>query len=74
MAPAQPEKHFNRLLRGEILSRWKQLSITDIEECGSDRSKLVDVLQTRYGYVRSRAEKEVELLFGEFHERLRRAA
>jgi hypothetical protein len=63
-----------RLLRGEILSRWEQLTNTDIEECGADRSKLIDVLQARYGYARRRAEKEVDLFFGDFEDRLRMAA
>jgi hypothetical protein len=30
-------------------------------------------LQARYGYARRRAEKEVDLFFGEFHDRLRMA-
>jgi hypothetical protein len=74
MARAQSETHPNRLLRGEILRRWEQLTTADIEECGTDGSKLVDVLRARYGYARRRAEKEVELFFGEFRDRLRMAA
>jgi len=61
------------LLRGEILYRWRQLSSADIEECGADRSKLIRMLQARYGYARRRAEKEVDLFFGEFRDRLRMA-
>ena len=63
-----------RFFRGEIASRWQQLTTSDIEECCTDRSKLTGLLETRYGYARSRAEKEVELFFGEFHDRLRMAA
>lgn len=74
MVRQQSDRHLGHLLRGEILSRWEQLTPPDIEECGSDCSKLADVLQTRYGYARRRAEKEVDLFFDEFHERLRRAA
>ena len=74
MARAQSETHSNRLLRGEILRRWEQLTTADIEECGTDGSKLIDVLRARYGYARRRAEKEVELFFGEFRDRLRMAA
>jgi hypothetical protein len=74
MARAQSETHSNRLLRGEILRRWEQLTTADIEECGTDESKLIDVLRARYGYARRRAEKEVELFFGEFRDRLRMAA
>jgi len=64
----------NRLLRGEILRRWEQLTTSDIEESGTDRSKLIDLLQSRYGYAQRRAEKEVELFFGDFQNRLRLAA
>jgi hypothetical protein len=74
MARAQSETYSNRLLRGEILRRWEQLTTADIEECGTDESKLIDVLRARYGYARRRAEKEVELFFGEFRDRLRMAA
>jgi hypothetical protein len=74
MARAQSETHPNRLLHGEILRRWEQLTTADIEECGTDGSKLIDVLRARYGYARRRAEKEVELFFGEFRDRLRMAA
>jgi hypothetical protein len=68
------QNHHHRLLCGEILSRWKQLTTADVEECGSDRSKLINMLQDRYGYAKRIAEKEVELLFFEFQERLRMAA
>ena len=74
MAQSQSDKTLGRLLRGEILSRWSQLTIADLEECGADQSKLIDVVQARYGYAKRRAEKEVELFFGDFHDRLRMAA
>jgi hypothetical protein len=74
MARAQFDRHLNRLLCGEILTRWNQLTTADIDGCGTDRWKLIDVLQTRYGYAKGRAEKEVELFFGEFQDRLRLAA
>ena len=74
MAYPQPSRNQGRLLRGEILNRWEQLTTTDLEECGADRSKLIEVLQARYGYARRRAEKEVELFFDDFQDRLRMAA
>ena len=64
----------SRLLRGEIKRRWEQLTNADLEDCSTDRSKLIELLQARYGYARGRAEKEVELFFGEFRDRLRMAA
>lgn len=63
-----------RLLLGEIRRRWEQLSNSEAEECCVDQSKLIDLLQSRYGYARRRAEKEVELFRGEFQDRLRLAA
>jgi hypothetical protein len=63
-----------RLLCGEITRRWQQLTTTDIEECCADRSKLIEVLQHRYGYAQRRAEKEVDLFLGEFQNRLRMTA
>ncbi|PYR97351.1 MAG: CsbD family protein [Acidobacteria bacterium] len=64
----------NRLLRGEITRRWQQLTNSDIDGCTADRSRLIELLQARYGYARRRAEKEVELFFGEFWDRLRQTA
>jgi len=64
----------NRLLQGEILSRWDQLTLAEVERCGTDLSKLIDLLQARYGYAKRRAEREVELFFEEFQDRLRLAA
>jgi hypothetical protein len=63
-----------RLLLGEIRSRWEQLSSSEAEECSLDQSKLIDLLQSRYGYAKRRAEREVELFHGEFQDRLRLAA
>ena len=74
MARAQSETRPNRLLCSEILRRWEQLTIADIEECGTDPSGLIHLLQTRYGYAKRRAEKEVDLFFVELHDRLRMAA
>ena len=68
------ERQSSRLLLGEIGRRWEQLTITEIQECSADRSKLIGLLQTRYGYAERRAEKEVELFFGDFQDRLRMAA
>ena len=64
----------NRFLRGEITSRWQQLTPTEIDACCSERSKLVDILQSRYGYIKRRAETEVDLFLGEFQDRLRMTA
>jgi hypothetical protein len=64
----------NGHLRSEIMCRWEQLTTAEVEECSTDLDKLVDMLQTRYGYARRRAEKEVDLFYGEFQTRVRLAA
>lgn len=74
MAHAKFNGKSNLLIRGEIMRRWEQLTTSEIEECCTDRSKLIELLQARYGYARRRAEKEVELFFGDFQDRLRMAA
>lgn len=63
-----------RLMRGEMLSTWKHLAPSDLEQVGGDHRRLIDLLQTKYGYAPGRAEKEVRLFFANFRDRLRRAA
>ncbi len=74
MARATFEWHHSRLLPGEIQNRWKQLTTSEVEQCSTDRSKLIELLEARYGFAKRRAEKEVELFFGHFRDRLRMAA
>jgi hypothetical protein len=74
MAPARFDRPLRHLLRGEILTRWPQLTSEEVENSGTDRLKLAGLLQIRYGYAQRRAEKEVDLFFGEFQNRLRMAA
>lgn len=74
MAQANDARDPNHFLRGEITRRWDQLTAVEIEECCIDPSKLIDVLQTRYGYVKRRAEREAKLFLEEFRDRLRLAA
>ena len=71
---AELDPNPTRLLHGEILRHWEQLTSSDIEEYGTDRSGLINLLRTRYGYAQRRAEKEVDLFLRDFQERLRRAA
>jgi len=74
MALANLDDNRKRLLHGEILRHWEQLTASDLEEYGADQSKLIDLLQARYGYAKRRAEKEVALFWQNFQERLRMAA
>jgi len=71
------EMHSNnpsRFLRGEMTNRWQYLTSGEIDECCSDQSKVIDILQSRYGYARGRAEKEANLFFTDLQDRLRLAA
>ncbi len=74
MANVMYNNNPNRFLRGEITNRWEQLTPIEIDECCADQSKLVDILQARYGYVKRRAENEADLFYGEFQDRLRMTA
>jgi hypothetical protein len=74
MANAKSDSGSNRFFRGEVTRRWQQLTTSEIEECCGDQSKLIELLQARYGYAKTRAEKEIELFFGELQDRLRMAA
>ena len=74
MAQTNFDSASTRFFRGEIAHRWQQLTTSDIDECCTDRSRLTSLLESRYGYAPTRAEKEVRLFFGELRDRLRLAA
>jgi len=63
-------KHF----RSEIHGHWSELSSEDLDRINGRHDNLVSMLESRYGYARSRAEREVERVVTEFVEKLRRAA
>jgi uncharacterized protein YjbJ (UPF0337 family)/vacuolar-type H+-ATPase subunit H len=46
-------------LRGEVKSKWGQLTDDELTQVEGDYEKLVGKIQTRYGYERGRAEQEV---------------
>jgi len=63
-------KHF----RKELSYRWNELSSDDIDRIDGRRDDLVSLLETRYGFARIRAEKEVDAFVSEFEDRLRGAS
>lgn len=63
-------KHF----RNEINDHWTELSSDDLDQINGRRDNLVIMLESRYGYARRRAEKEVERVVTEFEDKLRRAS
>ena len=62
-------KHF----RNEINEHWTELSSDDLDRIDGRRDHLVGLLESRYGYARGRAEREVERVVTEFEARLRKA-
>jgi len=61
-------------LRGEINSVWEHISETDLIGIDGQRDSLVTLLSDRYGLIRSRAEREVDLIVSTFEEKLKNAA
>ena len=63
-----------RLLMAEILARWDHLTLSDLEHIQLDRIQIARLLEARYAFCRSRAEREADFFFADFAERLKRAA
>jgi uncharacterized protein YjbJ (UPF0337 family) len=47
-------------IRGEVKSKWGQLTDDDLDRISGNAEKLVGQVQERYGYARDRAKREVE--------------
>ena len=60
--------------RHEINYHWTQLSSNDLDGIDGRRDNLVDLLESKYGFARRRAEREVERVLTEFEDKLRRAS
>ncbi len=60
--------------RNEANYHWSELHSSDLDLIDGKRESLVHLLEHRYGYVRTRAEREVARVVGEFEEKLRRAS
>jgi len=52
-------------LRQQIKGWWDRLTESDLEQVSGDKERLVRAIQGRYGYVRERAEQEVDRRLGE---------
>jgi uncharacterized protein YjbJ (UPF0337 family) len=50
-------------IRGDVKSKWGQLTDDELTQIEGDYEKLVGKIQTRYGYERARAEQEVNDFF-----------
>ena len=60
--------------RKEINYHWNQLSSDDLDRIDGRRDHLVVLLESKYGYARRRAEREVERVVAEFVDKLRKAS
>jgi uncharacterized protein YjbJ (UPF0337 family) len=47
-------------LKGEVKSKWGQLTDDDLNRVSGDAEKLVGRVQERYGYTRDQAKREVD--------------
>jgi uncharacterized protein YjbJ (UPF0337 family) len=52
-------------LRQQVKIWWDRLTEADLDQVAGNKERLVRAIQGRYGYVRERAEQEVERRFGE---------
>jgi len=47
-------------MKGAIREQWGKLTNDDLDQINGNLERLVGLVQERYGYVRDKAEKEVE--------------
>jgi uncharacterized protein YjbJ (UPF0337 family) len=52
-----------KLLRGEVKQRWGALTDKDLDTVDGMLDRLPGLLQTRYGYTKEQAVKEIDLFF-----------
>jgi uncharacterized protein YjbJ (UPF0337 family) len=60
--------------RNEINCHWTELSSDEVDRVNGSRANLVILLESKYGFARRRAEREVERVVMEFADKLRRAS
>jgi uncharacterized protein YjbJ (UPF0337 family) len=61
-------------VRKELDYQWNKLSSDELDQIDGKRDNFVFLLERRYGFARTRAEKEVDLFVEEFEARLRKAS
>jgi hypothetical protein len=61
-------------LRAEVNYYWSLLTVDDLTDFAGERDKLARLLQRRYGFAESRAEREAQWFLQQVEDRLRRAA
>jgi hypothetical protein len=61
-------------LRSEANSQWSLLTPEDLLGFDGQREDLVRLLETRYGFAKLRAEREVDLFLHEFQDKVRKSS
>ena len=59
-----------RQMRGELKSWWGKLADDDFDRIGGQKDKLIGVIQEKYGYVREKAQQEVERRLKEYGDKM----
>ena len=62
-----------RLLLNELIARWNELSLVDVDASKGNRQRLVELLGAQYGFSQNCAEREIDTVLADFAERLNRA-
>ena len=62
-----------RLLLNEVVARWSELSLVDVDASKGNRQRLVELLRAQYGFSQNCAERELDTMLADFAERLSRA-
>jgi hypothetical protein len=63
----------NRLLLNEIVAKFSELAAVEVEASNGERDRLIALIQKRYEFSQSRAQREVDNVLADFSERLHRA-
>ena len=58
-------------IKGEVKSRWGQLTDDDLDRVEGDAEKLIGRVQERYGYARDDAKREVDAFIDRHRDNLR---
>ncbi len=60
MTPTTTEQRW-RQVRGSVSARWNRLGKADLDSIRGNADRLIELLQTRYGYARWMAEHDIAL-------------
>jgi hypothetical protein len=61
-------------LQTEVVTHWSALTPDDLHLIDGKRDNLIHLLERRYGFSRTRAEREAEWFYNQFEDKLRKAS